>query len=188
MPEYGRYVQDMVNYCKAIDDPRERQKCANSVIAVMANIAEKTGDEEEFRAKLWNHLAAISDYELDITYPVPIEREESLAENRDRVPYPQQRIERRHYGAIVEKFTKALTAEDNEARRYAMARLVANHMKRDLSNWNLDAMSDAKVADDMAWYTEGKVKLTPSNHQFISDGELLSSLISTSVSKKKRRK
>ena len=95
--------------------------------------------------------------------------------------------DRRHYGAIVEMFTKALKEEVDEEKRYEMAKLIANHMKRDLSNWNVDAMSDAKVADDLEQYTEGKVVLNPDNFQFISDGELLSSLISTTVKKKKKK-
>ena len=84
-------------------------------------------------------------------------------------------------------FTKALKEEEDEEKRYEMAKLIANHMKRDLSNWNVDAMSDAKVADDLEQYTEGKVVLNPDNFQFISDGELLSSLISTTVKKKKKK-
>ena len=188
MPEYGRYVQEMVEYCKTIADMAERQRCASNIIAVMANMSEKSGDDVDFRTKLWNHLAALANYELDIEYPVPIEREEALGANRERVPYPQQKIGRRHYGAIVEKFTQALSAEEDEGKRYEMAKLIANHMKRDLSNWNLDAMIDAKVADDLQQYTEGKVWLNPEEFHFVSDGELLSSLISTSVTKKKKKK
>lgn len=187
MPEYGRYIQEMVDYCKTITDAQERQVCAENIIAVMANMSEKSGDDIEFRTKLWNHLAAIANYQLDIEYPVPIEREDAIGSHRERIPYPQKKIERRHYGAIVEMFTKALTEEENEDKRFEMAKLIANHMKRDLSNWNVDAMSDAKVADDLEQYTEGRVVLEPDNFQFISDGELLSSLISTTVKKKKKK-
>ena len=187
MPEYGRYIQEMVDYCKTITDAHERQVCAENIITVMANMSEKSGDDLDFRTKLWNHLAAISNYQLDIEYPVPIEQEDAIGSNRERIPYPQKKIERRHYGAIVELFTKALTEEDDEEKRYEMAKLIANHMKRDLSNWNVDAMSDAKVADDLEQYTEGKVLLEPDKFQFISDGELLSSLISTTVKKKKKK-
>ena len=187
MPEYGRYIQEMVDYCKGIEDAEERKRCAKSIIAIMANMTEKNGDDADFKAKLWNHLATISHYELDIEYPVKIEHEEDSQNQRERVPYPQKKIERRHYGAIVEKFTQALKEEQDEKKRFELAKLIANHMKRDLSNWNVDVMSDAKVADDLEQYTEGKVVLTPDKFQFVSDGELLSSLISTTVKKKKKK-
>lgn len=188
MPEYGRVVQDMVEYCKTIENAEERQNCANTIVTLMASMVEKNGDDADFYAKLWNHLAAIANYELEIEYPVEITREDAIGSTRERVPYPQKKIERRHYGAIVEKFTKALTEEEDEEKRYAMAKLIANHMKRDLSNWNIDVMSDEKVAFDMEQYTQGKVQLDLDTFQFVSDGELLSSLISTSVSSKKRKK
>lgn len=187
MPEYGRYIQEMVDYCKTIADASERQNCAENIVAVMASMSEKSGDDADFQTKLWNHFAAIANYELDIQYPVPIEREDAIGSNRERIPYPQKKIERRHYGAIVEKFTKALAEETDEEKRHEMAKLIANHMKRDLSNWNVDAMSDAKVAEDLEQYTGGKVVLNPETFQFISDGELLSSLISTTVKKKKKK-
>ena len=60
-------------------------------------------------------------------------------------------------------------------------------MKRDLSNWSTDTMSDEKVADDMAAYTQGAVQLDIYNQPLISDGELLSTRISTSIKKKKKK-
>ena len=188
MPEYGRVVQDMVEYCKTIENGQERQNCANTIVEIMANMVEKNGDDADFRTKLWNHLAAISNYELDIEYPVEITREDAIGSTRERVAYPQQKIARRHYGAIVEQFAKVLTDEEDEAKRYTLARMIANHMKRDLSNWNLDVMSDEKVVYDMEQYTDGKVQLDLNTCQLVSDGELLSSLISTSVSGRKKKK
>ncbi len=187
MGEYGRYVQDMVEYCKQIEDDDERQQCAESIIGIMAGKAERTGNAEEFMSKLWNHLAAIANYELDIRYPVEIEKEESMGMKRERVPYPQKNIKRRHYGAIVEAFTHAIEDEDDEKKREQLALMVGNQMKRDLSNWNLDAMSDEKVVDDLDEYTHGKghidTKLTP----LVSDGDLLSSRNPTTVKKKRKR-
>ena len=187
MAEYGRYVQDMVEYCKQIEDDDERQQCAESIIGIMAGKTERSGNQEEFMAKLWNHLAAIANYELDIRYPVEIEREESLSEKRERVPYPQKKIARRHYGAIVEAFTKAIEDEPDEQKRNALALQVGNQMKRDLSNWNPDAMSDGKVIDDLREYTHGKMNLNTSHNTLVSDGELMSSRNPTTVKKKRKR-
>ena len=126
MAEYGRYVQDMVEYCKQIEDDDERQQCAETIIGIMAEKTERSGNEEEFVSKLWNHLAAISDYELDVQYPVEIEKEEGVGFKRDMVPYPQKNIERRHYGAIVEAFTHAIEKEEDKEKQQELAWLVGN--------------------------------------------------------------
>jgi len=185
MAEYGRYVQDMVEYCKHIEDDDERQQCAETIIGIMAGKTERSGNPEEFMTKLWNHLAAISNYELDIQYPVEIEREEDI--QRETLPYPQKKIMRRHYGAIVEDFAKAVEKEEDDEKREELAWQLGNQMKRDLSNWNLDAMSDSKVADDLKEYTHGKVNLDPESRNLISDGDLMSSRNPTTVKKRKKK-
>ena len=35
MPEYGREVQDMVNYCMTITSRPQRQRCAETIIHIM---------------------------------------------------------------------------------------------------------------------------------------------------------
>lgn len=188
MSEYGRYVQDMVEYCKQIENADERQLCAETIISIMANKTEKNGNTEEFLSKLWNHLAAISNYELDINYPVKIEKEEGVSYKRDTVPYPQQTIGKRHYGAIIESFLNVLKEETDEEKREELALLIGNQMKRDLSNWNADAMSDSKVADDLNEYTGGTVVLDVERIKLVSDGDLLSSRNPTTVKKRKKKK
>ena len=187
MPEYGRGIQQMVEHCKTIADKGERMRCARTIIGAMANMAEQTADREDFQKKLWNHLAAIAEYELDIDYPVEIERMDDEDARPAQLPYPQHRIRQRNYGAIVEQFTEHLATMEEGQQRDDLTIMVANHMKRDLSNWSTDSMSDEKVADDMARYTDGKIQLDPMRHHLISDGELLSTRVSTSIKKKKKK-
>ena len=187
MPEYGRGVQQMVEHCKTLADREERMRCARTIIATMATMAEQTADKEDFQKKLWNHLAAMAQYELDIDYPVEIERMDDIDARPEQLPYPQKRIRKRNYGAIVERFTDHLATMPASAEQEELTLLVANHMKRDLSNWSVDSMSDEKVAEDLAQYTDGKIQLDPERNPLISDGELLSSRISTSIKKKKKK-
>ena len=187
LPEYGRGIQQMVEHCKSLTNRSERMRCAHTIIDTMSLMAEQTADKEDFRKKLWNHLAAISKYELDIDYPVEIERIDSEAIPPEALKYPQQRMCQRNYGAIVEKFTNHLSQMQPGRERDKLAFAVANHMKRDLSNWSTDTMSDEKVADDLAHFTHGAIQLNVHLHPLVSDGELLSSRISTSVKKKKKK-
>lgn len=186
MSEYGRSIQQMVDTCKSLPTKEQRLNCAWNIISVMERMAEQKGDKEDFIKKLWNHLAAISNYELDIDYPVEIQHQDGNNE-REAIPYPKNNIHRRHYGSIVEKFTEELMAMPDGAEKEQLTMRIANHMKRDLSNWLTDAMSDAKVIDDLSRYTEGKIQLDPSTVRLVSDGELLSSRVSTSVKKRKKK-
>lgn len=187
MPEYGRAVQQMVEHCKTLEDKAERMRCAKSIISTMANISEHNTEKEDFVKKLWNHLAMISKYELDIDYPVEIEQKEARDARPEKLAYPQKRIQKRNYGAIVESFAAYMKGLENDPKRAQLALQIANHMKRDLCNWSVDTMSDEKVVDDLARYTGGNVQINLTQNPLISDGELLSSRISTSLKKKKRK-
>ena len=78
LPEYGRNVQQMVDHCMTIEDKAERTRCANTIINIMGNLFPHLRDIEDFKHKLWDHLAIMSDFKLDIDYPYEIVKKESL--------------------------------------------------------------------------------------------------------------
>lgn len=188
LPEYGRCIQDMVSHCKTVKDKDERKRCANTIVALMSNLYEKQNKNEDTAHKLWNHLAAMANYELDIDYPVEIEYPEDKEAKRDVVPYPQKSINKRHYGAFVEELTKKLTTMEKGQERDELTRLVANMMKRNLASWNANAMNDEKILDDLAEYTKGEIQLLPSEINLIPDEEILNALQQQGSGKKKKKK
>ena len=68
LPEYGRSIQNMVDYALTIQDRAERQRCANTIINIMGNMFPHLRDVPDFKHKLWDHLAIMSGFELDIDY------------------------------------------------------------------------------------------------------------------------
>ncbi len=192
LPEYGRCIQEMVDYAVALEDRKERQRCAYTIIDLMANMQKFTGNPDDFYQKLWNHLAYISDYQLDIDYPIEIQHIDKQETKRDRVPYPQKRIERRHYGTIIEQLTKRLMEMEPGAEREELTRLVANQMKLALAKWNSNALDDEKILSDLAEYTQGKISLLPSEIKLISDKEAIANAQQTNSNsgggKKKKKK
>ena len=193
LPEYGRCIQEMVDYAVALEDRKERQRCAYTIIDLMANMQKFTGNPDDFYQKLWNHLAYISDYQLDIDYPIEIQHIDKQETKRDRVPYPQKRIERRHYGTIIEQLTKRLMEMEPGADRDELTRLVANQMKLALAKWNSNALDDEKILSDLAEYTQGKISLLPSEIKLISDKEAIANAQQTNSNsgggkKKKKNK
>lgn len=188
MPEYGRSIQQMVNHAMTIEDREERLRCAKTIVKQMKAQQEHHGEQEDLVQKLWNHLAAMSDYQLDIDYPVEIERHDTAGNVRERIPYPQKNIQRRHYGAIIEEVTREMTKIEDKEKRTALAELVANQMKRNLAAWNRDIMDDEKVLDDLAAYTEGKVSLAPGDVNLITDNQAISGSAQQNGKKKKKNK
>ena len=69
MPEYGRGIQEMVDYAVTLTDRDERQRCANTIVTIMGNMFPHLRDVPDFKHKLWDHLAIMADYKLDIDYP-----------------------------------------------------------------------------------------------------------------------
>ena len=98
LPEYGRNVQQMVDHCLTIKDRAERTRCANTIINIMGNLFPHLRDVDDFKHKLWDHLAIMSDFKLDIDYPYEIIRKENLYTRPEKIPYRLTPIRYRNYG------------------------------------------------------------------------------------------
>ena len=104
LPEYGRNIQNMVDYLFTIEDRDKRNKSAQVVIDVMGNLYPYLRDVAEFKHKLWDHLAIMSDFKLDIDYPYNPPTPDILTGKPKRVPYPVNNIKYRHYGFTIFSF------------------------------------------------------------------------------------
>ena len=158
LPEYGRFVQSMVEYALTLTDRAQRQQYAESIIEVMAGLNPKVKDVPGFRHKLWDHLAYIADYKLDIDYPYPITERKDGLKAPQKLSYPKGAIRFRHYGRLIEKAIDELKQTPEGPQRDELVRLIANRMKRNLADWKGDGVQDSKVARDIAFYTEGSVQ------------------------------
>ena len=186
MPEYGRGIQMMVDMAVQIEDREERQRCANTIVKIMAGILPSTASKEDDEHRLWNHLARIAHYRLDIDYPVNIIPQEEVQAHPAPLAYPMKFIKRRHYGYLVEQaLDYAKTLEDEEQRRL-ITECIANQMKQDLFIWNRDSMDNALVAQDIERYSDGELSLDLDEFSFEAVGE--SPLQNSESGKKKKRR
>ncbi|MCQ2075796.1 MAG: DUF4290 domain-containing protein [Bacteroidaceae bacterium] len=185
LPEYGRCIQDMVNHAKTLENREERQKCAETIVALMTTMYGKQTKKNNTQQKLWNHLAAMANYELDIDYPVEIEKMSDKIQKREPLQNPQKHIRKPHYGAMIEEATSFLKTMEDGPKKSALILQIANQMKRNMAFWNVNAMNDEKILQDLAIYTDGNVQLLPSEINLIQDSELTKT---TQKSKKKKKK
>lgn len=166
LPEYGREVQQMVDYCVSLKSRAERQRCANTIIAVMERMMPHTYENKDYRQKLWDHLALMSGFQLDIDYPCDITEAQKMLQKPVPMRYPMKRIPVRHYGNMMFEVFELLKNLPNGAERTELTRLAANQMKRDLVLWGHGSSDDEKVASDLADYTDGKIQLDLETFKF----------------------
>ena len=83
LPEYGRNVHRMIEYCMSLEDRDERTRCANAIVNIMGNLFPHLRDVDDFKHKLWDHLAIMSDFKLDIDYPYEVIKKENLKKNKN---------------------------------------------------------------------------------------------------------
>ena len=94
LPEYGRHIHQMVDSLMEIEDRVERTRQAKAVIAVMGNLNPTLRDTEDFKHKLWDHLAMMSRYQLDIDYPyeiVPKDKNIEIKEKKNEQTNQEER-------------------------------------------------------------------------------------------------
>lgn len=158
MPEYGRNIQNMVDHLFTIEDKEKRNQSAQAVIDVMGNLYPYLRDVAEYKHKLWDHIAIMSDFKLDIDYPYELPSPDILMEKPRRVPYNQNDIKLRHYGVITQKLIDtAITMEGDEQR--ILIEQIANQMKKLYLAWNKDSVEDEKIFLDLEELSGHKLKV-----------------------------
>ncbi|QZE13251.1 DUF4290 domain-containing protein [Halosquirtibacter laminarini] len=160
MPEYGRNLQKMVDQLSGIKEKEHRNTAAQKIIDIMGNMYPYLRDVPDFKHKLWDHITIMSNFTLDIDSPYPLPTRESLSEKPKRVPYPQQRIRKKHYGHLVDRMiAKALEFEDGQEKE-ELIKSIANHMKKSYFSWNKGVVNDEQIAEDLKKMSGGKLLLT----------------------------
>jgi len=160
MPEYGRSVQEMIDYALTVEERAERQRCAEAIINIMGGMFPTLRDVPDFQGKLWDHLAYMSEYKLDIDYPFEITRLDNSRNIPERIAYSPGDIRFRHYGRIVQDLIhEAVKAEDPEMKSQ-LTKLTAIQMKKDLMVWNPELADDRRVAADMLLLSDGALTVS----------------------------
>jgi hypothetical protein len=149
LPEYGRNIQKMVEHILTIPDREERNRLAQAVIIIMGNMNPHLRDINDFKHKLWDHLAIMASFQLDIDFPYEIPQPEEFNEKPRRVSYNISDIRYRHYGHIVESLIKEALKLPEGDDKDTLTKLIANHMKKSYLTWNRDSVTDEIIFNDL---------------------------------------
>jgi hypothetical protein len=159
LPEYGRNVQKLIEYCLSIEDREKRTLCAQQVVGIMADLYPEVKNVEGYQRILWDHLFILSDFKLDVDFPFEIIPTEHLTSKPEPLSYTSHSIRYRMYGRVVEDLlTRAMQMTDPQ-QRIRLFELCANHMKRRFHETNKEAEEfDDKIIQDILEYTGGEFK------------------------------
>jgi hypothetical protein len=159
LPEYGRNIQKMVDYIKSVEDRTERNRLAHAIVAIMGNLNPHLRDINDFKHKLWDHLAIISHFELDIDYPYEIPKREMFQQPPRIVEYGTHSIVFRHYGKSIELMIEAACELPEGPDRDRLTNTIANHMKKSYLIWNRETVSDDVILGDLKRISKDRLNL-----------------------------
>lgn len=163
LPEYGRNIQNMVDHCMTIEDRDERKKCADAVVEIMGNMFPHLRDVNDFKHILWDHIAIMSDFKLDIDYPYDVITKEDLFTAPDKLEYSRPNMRYRHYGKILEKMINiAADMEEGDEKEQLISQITAQ-MKKSYIEWNKE-VDDQKVIEDLNELSDGRINLDAANY------------------------
>ncbi len=163
LAEYGRNVQNMVDYICTLPTREERNRHAQVVIDLMGFLNPHLRDVSDFKHKLWDHLHIISNFKIDVDSPYPVPNPEAIHRKPQTLDYPQHRIRFKHYGHIVEAMIKKALSAPDDAKKTQMAEAIANFMKMSYVTWNnKDSVSDENILADLRELSNGELNLDPS--------------------------
>ena len=160
MPEYGRNIQQMVEYCKSILSKEERNEVAKTIVEFMGQRNPHLRDEENYKHKLWDHLYILADYDLDVDAPYPFPTREELAQKPNRMDYPSFENEYKFYGkSILQLIDRAIELEEGEEKE-ALIQVIANNMKKSYNVYNKEHVQDEVIFRHLKELSQDKLDLT----------------------------
>lgn len=153
----------MVEHCLNIENREERNLCALSIIKAMGNLFPALREGEDNKRKLWDHLAIMADFKLDIDYPYEIIQPDSLQTTPERIEYHQNGFNYRHYGQhLIAMIGKAAEMEESEERA-ALVTYLANQMKKVMLTNGTDSVEDERIYNDLAIISHGSIRANKDN-------------------------
>lgn len=164
LPEYGRHLQGLVDYCVAIPDREERTACAYAIADTMASIFPDLVGENNDYSIVWNQINIMSRFELDIDFPCEVITAEKLHPKPEKIPYSNPEMKFRHYGKNIEKMIAVVSDLEDTPEKDVLISMIAHHMKKLMLQHNKEGADNAKILKDLALYSKGRINLDPETY------------------------
>jgi hypothetical protein len=159
LKEYGRNVQNIVEYILKIQDRDLRTKYAVTCIELMRQINPNIKDTQEHYSKLWDQLYIISNFQLDVESPYPMPERAAIGKKPSIVAYNSNKLYYKHYGRNIELvIQRAIDMEDPEEKESAIIYL-GRTMKKFYATWNKENVEDEVIISHIKEMSKGKLQV-----------------------------
>lgn len=158
LKEYGRNLENMINWMKQEEDKEKRTRLAYTLVEMMKQINPVMKESEEYNQKVWDDLFIMAGFELDIDSPYPAPQKEMIGRRPQRLGYVNNRIKIRHYGKNIEHLIESASNLEDPEERVAAVASIGRLMKSFHYIWNKDAIDDEVVLNNIISLSQGRLR------------------------------
>ncbi|MCM1168413.1 MAG: DUF4290 domain-containing protein [Bacteroides sp.] len=158
--EYGRGIQDMVDFAVKIPSKTARNRAAQTILHFMEVLHPQVRELDDYMHKLYDQLIIMSEFKLDIDNPYPAPEPYKETASVKRVEINQTPIKFRYYGKTLENMILKAAEMPDGAEKDAALNLITVQMKKSYYLWNDDILSDDLVAEHLHIISNGKITYT----------------------------
>ncbi|WP_192821245.1 DUF4290 domain-containing protein [Rufibacter sp. LB8] len=174
--EYGRNVQNIVQYILTVEDRTKRTQLAQLLVNLMGRLNPNVKDIQDAQQTLWNHLYVMADGQLDVDAPFQLSAMDYLNDKPQRVDYPTQTPRFMHYGTNLERLIdKAKQINDPQEKEAAIIS-IGKLMKVLYRTYNKDSVTDQVILENLRDLSKGELDLDAA---LLEKGNLFESVIKT---------
>lgn len=159
--EYGRSLQNFVEFICKIEDKDKRTKMAEALISVMEILNPTAKEQSDYKHKFWDHLHMVSDFKLDVNSPYPIPERNELVQKPEKISYPSLPIKFRFYGRNLQYMLNKATNIENPEMKSEFVNLLASFMSNSSRNWNNENLTNEQLTDHISSITNNKLAIKP---------------------------
>ena len=159
MKEYGRNIQNLVQYAISIEDDTLRNQLVQDIIDLMGTLNPSLRNVDDYRHKLWDHIFMISDFKLKAESPYPVPTRELLTRRTMELEYPRENVKFRHYGRYVESMIEKAKGIEDPEKKKEFVEIIGNYMKLVYQNWNRENVTDDVIKSDLRFLSSDMLSL-----------------------------
>ena len=159
LKEYGRNIQNLVNFVMQMEDREKRTQYAFTLVELMKQITAGKNENLETDQKYWDDLYIISNFELDVDAPFQKPDASMINKRPDNMHFQSNRIQYKHYGRNIELLILEAIKKEDPAEREAAVIYIGKLMKSFYSTWNKEVIDDSLILENINTISQGKLNI-----------------------------
>jgi len=157
MPEYGRYIQQMIEQVKLIPDREKRNEQMQAVISAMAALNPQPKDVADAKRKFWDQAFQIAGYDLDVDSPYPKPSRADYDVRPQQMRLESTPLKAAHYGRNIQNMIDEIASRPDGEMKDLMIKAMASYMRQQYLIWNKDTVTEETIFADIAKLSDGKL-------------------------------